>query len=70
MEYCSQHLGQPFREPGDGGPRGGAAVLVPDRGSLSEQGLVNCLDPRSCYSHRDIHVWEVGEGPLLGPATP
>jgi hypothetical protein len=31
---------------------------------------VNCLDPGPCCSNCDMHVWEEGEGPPVGPFIP
>ncbi len=33
----------------------------------ASQELENCLDPGPSYRNWDIHMWEEGEGPLLGP---
>ncbi len=35
----------------------------------SDESLAHCLDPGPCCSNWDMHVWEEGESPLLGPAT-
>ncbi len=36
--------------------------------SVSDQGLVNCLDPEPCCSNWDMHVQEEDESPLPEPA--
>ncbi len=48
----------------------GCTVLFPDWGSVVDQWSVNCLDPGPCCSNCDMHVYEEGEGPPVGPFTP
>ncbi len=60
---------RPLRGSSNEDPGGDAAVLALDRGRVPDHGPVKSLDPGPCSSKLDMHEWEEGEGPLLGPAS-